>query len=381
MVSPRRSLFWGLSVLVVGTSTHRGSHAWKLRSIPFRNRHTQGASAAEYPLTYYYSSSSSNGPSATSLSSSPWSFGRLANLPFLSNSNKENSQQRKSKQQTLPPLLCLHPVGVGMASWYWERLVKHQQERPTARSIYALNLPGCGSVDWDNVDLHSSGIDQVLADTPLSNIPHVWLDACQALLDQVVRSDGKTSGCQLLVQGGLAPIGIRLAAQNPTKVSSLILTSPPTWKDLVTPIPFQEVESNYRFLTSPVFGTLAFGVLESRWAIRFFSNAFLVEQPCDDQWLDQTLKEARPEVRPPVQAFNAGVCRIESLEKDLEDLKQPILVLQGRADTAQRREGRRAFEDEMANAVLQTLPGKSLLPWESPEETWTTIEQFTADNL
>ena len=360
-------------LLLVVWLQYDGAQAWELKRFQFQLPQNN----AVIPITYYHHSSVT---SSSTTKSSPFS---IPNLSFLGT---------KQQPRQLPPLLCIHPVGVGLASWYWNKLVhvaaKTDGSMPT-RDIYAINLPGCGIVDLARLCDENEADDyiQSFADTPLEQVPQLWLDACQALMDQVILASNTrrggpttTSSCQLLVQGGLAPIGVALAARNPNTISSIVMTSPPTYQDLVTPVPFKDIQFNYDFLKSPLFGTLAFGVLESRWAIQVFSNAFLFQEPCDDDWLDLTLDEACPETRAPIQAFNAGICRAKSFEQELVSLTQPILILQGENDTIERRKGRESYVANMQStrALLETLPGKSLLPWESPRQTWNAIQEFTA---
>ena len=116
----------------------------------------------------------------------------------------------------------------------------------------------------------------------------------------------------VISQGGLAPVGIMLAKRNPMQVETLMLTSPPTYKDITTAVPEAELQRNYNFLCSPVLGGLAFALLESRGLIQFFSNAFLFQGKCDEEWLDETQRELCVEARTPVQAFNAGLLQHRS---------------------------------------------------------------------
>lgn len=299
---------------------------------------------------------------------------------------KSSATTKGSNKNEASPLLCIHPIGVGMASWYWNKLMA---ESLNERDIYAINLPGCGFTVTTDAETTSNDLWDPSA-MSLKDIPTKWLDACQLLLDEVIlSSDTSTKSplqriirpqlqkcCHVLVQGGLAPVGVKLAANNPERIRSLILASPPKWDDMTTIIPQKEIQFNFDFLASAVFGKLAFALLESRLAIDIFSNAFLFKDKCDQEWLDETVTFAVPEARLAVQAFNAGILGQESYDAQLCTMKQPVCILQGSADTESRKEGRTPYTDNMPNAVLQTLDGKSLLPWEYPKETWNAITQF-----
>lgn len=188
-------------------------------------------------------------------------------------------------------------------------------------------------------------------------------------------------------------MGIMLAKRNPKQVEKLMLTSPPTYDDITTAIPEPELERNYNFLCSPVFGGFAFAVLESREIIKLFSNLFLFQEDCGEEWLDETQREICVEARTPVQAFNAGLLQHRSFEEDLKELilddatsetsgtsasapipnnKNPstreiahqILIVSGDGD--KRAVDRQAYESELDRCTLTTIEGLNVLPWENP---------------
>jgi len=266
------------------------------------------------------------------------------------------------------PLLLIHPVGIGLSSWYWERFMNAWQ----GPALYAVDLIGCGIRHGaDAWDPNVRGL----------SVPLGWVQGCEALLQKAIFPKQqkipfmKRPQCNVMVQGGLAPVGVLLAFRNPETVQRLILASPPTWKDMTTPVPEKELERNYNFLRSPILGKLAFGLLESRWAVEFFSNAFLFADKCDAEWLDQAQAEACVEARPPVQVFNAGFCMHRSYEEELQSLQQPVLVLQG-VDDASRLSKREDYASELMKGSVQTLAGKNVLPWESPTLTCQAVNNF-----
>jgi pimeloyl-ACP methyl ester carboxylesterase len=296
-----------------------------------------------------------------------------------------------------PPVLLIHPVGIGLASWFWEPLME-AWEGP---ALYAPNLIGCGCI--------SEGGDAWDPDDRGLFIPLGWVQGCEALMDHVAERGGsgggvggpqndsqkqpleerssafssppttffknfpprflsgastKSSTWTVVTQGGLAPIGVLLASRNPTKVGNLVMASPPSWKDMTTPVPEEELSRNYNFLRSPTWGGLAFRMLESRMAVDFFSNQFLFADPCDATWLDKVERELGVLARPPVQVFNAGFCTNRGLGSELTALNQPTLIVQGIDDKRRRQE----YVDKMKSCQIETLPGKNVVPWEYPEE-------------
>lgn len=263
------------------------------------------------------------------------------------------------------PLLLIHPVGIGLSSWFWDKFLDEWSGGP----VYAPDLLGCGSTVWDPKQRDLS-------------FPDSWVQACEALLLSSKSSPfplwsdnsfNRSQKWSVVTQGGLAPVGVRMAHRNPSRISHLILTSPPTWTEMTTAIPTKELQRNYQFLQSPVLGSAAFAVLETRSAVKFFSNLFLFAETCDSQWLDQVQVGIGVDQRPPVMAFNAGFCQQESYESELMELRQPTLILQGQDDTARNRAD---YVQKMKNSQLQTVSGKNVLPWENPRTAGEAIREF-----
>lgn len=265
-----------------------------------------------------------------------------------------------------PPLLLIHPVGIGMSSWFWERFM---EDGP---AMYAVDLIGCGLAHGaDAWDPNQRGM----------SVPLAWVKACEALMQQKVLSKSlpivSSPRYAVVTQGGLAPVGVLLTARNLHKVSHLVLTSPPT--DLSTAVTESALQRNYNFFTGPLSAPLAFGLLETRRAVQFFSNLFLFDAPCDDTWLDQAAAETCPAARPPVQVFNAGFCQARSYEPELQairDANVPVLVLQGQGDTARNADRTAYYTQQLPQSAVKTIPGKNVLPWESNQDTLQTILQF-----
>lgn len=282
-----------------------------------------------------------------------------------------SSSSDATSTTTPPPLLLVHPVGVGLSSWFWDRLA-----REWPGEIYAPDLIGCGASDaWDPSE---RGLF----------LPLDWTRQCETLVREVV---GRP--CVAVVQGGLAPVGAQLAARDVRRsdtgresettslVRALVLTSPPLWEDMVKAVPEAELQCNYAFLTSPLLGPIAFGVLETRAVVEFFTNTFLFQGRCDDEWSDNVDAGATLRARPPVAAFNAGLLNARSWEEELvaAGVRRPTLVLSGEAD---KRAGKRehGYASNMERCATETLPGCNVLPWENAGETSRAILEFCATN-
>jgi pimeloyl-ACP methyl ester carboxylesterase len=260
-------------------------------------------------------------------------------------------------------------------------------------AMVAPNLIGCGisegSAEWDP---EQRGLF----------IPLDWVRGCEALMrriqqendtvlpDVASRPASNNTGKQptdvlrsfwnkfvpedkewiVVAQGGLAPIGVLLAARNPKMVRKLVLASPPLWKEMTTPVSEKDLSRNLNFFQS-MLGKLAFGILERRGTIALFSNLFLFSEPCDDKWLDLAEKEMGKAARPPVAIFNAGFTLNKSLESELLSLRQPTLVVQGEDDPRIRDE-----YSNMKDCTMETVQGKNVIPWEYPEQFWGVVKDF-----
>eukprot|EP00967_Tisochrysis_lutea_P140419 scaffold256524_cov44-Tisochrysis_lutea.AAC.1 len=260
-----------------------------------------------------------------------------------------------------PPLLLVHPVGIGLSSWFWDRFTEAWE----GGEVYAPDLIGCGMSDtWQPAE---RGLF----------LPLDWARGCEALWRAHIQRP-----CIVIAQGGLAPVGIVLASREADNwsgskaVSHLVLTSPPTWADLTSPIPEDQLLRNYNALRSPL-GRMAIGLVESRAAIRFFSDLFLFEHKCDERWLDQARSECSEAAREPVYAFNAGLLQHRSYEQQLLDMTQPTLVISGRGDKRMAR--RTGYASGMKACTLCTLPGLNVLPWEAPNDVGNAVKEFVCN--
>jgi pimeloyl-ACP methyl ester carboxylesterase len=257
------------------------------------------------------------------------------------------------------PLLLVHPVGIGLSSWFYEELI----EAWKGGALYAPDLIGCGeSAEWD------PSVKGLF-------IPLDWTRQ----LEELWRCEIKRP-CVVVGQGGLAPIAVSLAARatdnwdGARAVERIVLASPPTWEEISEGSDSGEVARNFKKFSSPL-GTLAYKLLRTRLFVEFFSNLFLFADRADERWLRRCEEGATPlAARWPVFAFNSGLVGLAPLGHELRALSQPLLVLSGNGD--KRAAARLAYGRQVPDCVLRSIRGCNVLPYESPRETCDAIHAF-----
>jgi len=285
--------------------------------------------------------------------------------------------------ETFTPIVFIHPVGIGLASWFWNRMFASASAAASTANdngghpeLYAVDLIGCGlKLGADGWDPQARGLF----------FPKSWADGIRTLWKAEIQRP-----CVLVVQGAVTPVGIALAVNDDVTVDgatfdgsyaidSLVFASPPIYDDLSSAIPEAELSFNYNVWSNPIVSSVVFGVFEQRSIIRFFSNMFLFEEKCDEEWLDYAMEEATCNTltREPVKAFNAGLLNHVSYETELQTIIQTVICLCGTGD--RRTEKRKRYETEMRNCRIQTIRGGNVLPWENPTETLEIIKSLCRD--
>jgi pimeloyl-ACP methyl ester carboxylesterase len=263
----------------------------------------------------------------------------------------------RSGREGDPPLLLVHPVGIGLSSWFWDKLLKEWK----GGEVFAADLIGCGdSEPW------------VPGEKGMF-VPLDWVRSLEALWAQEI---GRP--CVVVCQGGLGPLAVQIAARSRADVAGLVLASPPNFDDMRAGLDQKKVESNWMWLTSPP-GQLSYYLLRLRAFVEFFSNLFLFAGgAADEEWLEAACKGATPDARYPVFAFNSGLVIAKGYEDELQLLSRrslPILVLSGAEDG--RTQKREAAARSLDSCRLLTLAGKNVLPWENPRETAAALLEFS----
>ena len=263
-----------------------------------------------------------------------------------------------------PPLLLIHPIGIGIDSWFWSKFMDAWE----GAEIFAPDLIGCGkSSPWD-------------PDEQGLFVPLDWARQLEALWRDRI---GPERPVNVVCQGGLAPVAVMLAVRQtdlwdgPKAVRSVTLTSPPTWEEITKGCNAADVERNFRWFSTPL-GGLSYQVLCLRPFVRFFSNLFLFfGGDCDDEWLERCERGATFAARWPVFAFNSGLVGATGRANELCELRVPLLVMSGEGD--KRVEQRVGYGHYVEQCELRTLSQSlNVLPWERPEECAEAIGAFVS---
>lgn len=224
-----------------------------------------------------------------------------------------------------PPLMLIHPLGIGLASWFWDNYV----DEWTGAELFVPDLIGCGASEvWDPA---SRGL----------HVPLDWERQIQSLWREHVRRP-----MVVVSQGGIAPLAVTLASrqtdlwQGKRAVRAVVLISPPELSTLADGLGEAEVTRNFQLLSITLGRPFLYRALSSRFFIDFFSRQFLFapaegankdesKEQLFTRFIDACCEETSASKRWPVLAFNAGLVGVRGLREELSLLAQPSLVLCG----------------------------------------------------
>ena len=199
-----------------------------------------------------------------------------------------------------PPLLLIHPIGVGLSSRFWDRFIRRWQNDDPEAELLAPDLIGCG--------------EAACSRDPLT--PHDW-----ALLQK--RNGGPAV---IVTQGTSLPIALALIELVPDLVCGLVAVSPPGWRVLQEEVPIERSRQLWRWLFRSPIGNIFYLYARRRSFLQSFSrkNLFAEADAVDEQWL-QTLREGSRsmDTRWAVYSFLAGFWR-RDWEPRLTGLTLPL---------------------------------------------------------
>jgi len=272
-----------------------------------------------------------------------------------------------------PPLLLIHPLGVGLAGWFWHRFCHRLTAQSGAYAIYNPDLLGCGYSDKPK----------------LAYTPNEWAAQLADFIRCVVRTP-----VIAIVQGGSLSIGLKLMAQPGMQdwISALVLSGPPGWQLMTTPTSPGRQKLLWTLLFSGPLGAGFFRYARREAFLQSFSRRqlFAHESDIDREWLDQLQQDASDAAgRYAVYSFLAGFWR-EDYTHAIKSLQIPTLVIFGDAASginrlSRRDDAQKRLEDylqHLPQATGQIIPGRNVLPYESTEVFLNaTISWLQAMNL
>ncbi len=265
---------------------------------------------------------------------------------------------------TDPPLLLVHPIGVGLSRHFWQRFVTAWQAQPGRSALYNPDLLGCGESAMPRAAYY----------------PEDWADQLCDFTRQVVGRPALWT-----VQGALLPVVIRAAERCPDLVRGLVLSGPPAWSLLSAETSSRQHRLAWNCFDSPL-GWGLYRYVRRPAFLRSFSERQLFDQPqaVDAEWLAMLHAGSRsPASRHAVFSFLAGFWR-QDYRAAIAQFQHPTLVLIGaaassisrssRAETPEQR--RAAYEAHWPQAQVEFLPSRNVLPYEATEAFTEAVAAF-----
>lgn len=272
-------------------------------------------------------------------------------------------------ETSAPPLLLIHPIGVGLSRRFWDRFIQAWLQTHPNQTIYNPDLLGCGESDMPH----------------LAYKPEDWAEQLLHFIQTVVQKP-----VIVLAQGALFPVAIELTQQADAQlIRGLVLSGPPAWAVISKPTPNWQQELSWKLFNS-VLGQAFYKYAERRDFIQRFSirQLFAEAKDVDGEWLDRLAGDAKNQAsRYSVFSFLAGFWR-KDYTQAIAQLHPPTLVVLGNTASSISRSGKSETPDERMADYLKHLPngqgvqisGRNVLPYEATQEFVKVIAPFIQQN-
>eukprot|EP00466_Bigelowiella_natans_P006490 jgi/Bigna1/88123/estExt_fgenesh1_pg.C_280116 len=312
-----------------------------------------------------------------------------------------------------PPLLLVHPVGVGLGKWFWRRFIESFHKRYPEHDIYAPDMPGCGGSAPYYASSSSSS-------SSYTDLVEQWKEHLVALIRDPRHMN--SAAPVVITQGALGTVGIELAGPPAVAASSspsssmsakpviraLVLSTPPSWEAVSTEFNPNVRSAIWNLLTFPrlqddegrttrycsPFGITFYKYATSREFLRKFSakNLFSSPEAVTEEWLDELQTHSVPDDRRnAIIAFLAGLWRRDRTDqmKAIDPASTPIMCAFGSEMSTIASIDRKSTAQTLAQkyksvmpALITTknLPGRNLLPYESPDAFAESVGSFIQDH-
>uniref|UniRef100_A0A7S3Z0S9 AB hydrolase-1 domain-containing protein n=1 Tax=Lotharella globosa TaxID=91324 RepID=A0A7S3Z0S9_9EUKA len=224
-----------------------------------------------------------------------------------------------ARPSSSPPVVLVHPVGVGLAKWFWIPLMIALQTKSFDSDVYAPDLLGTGGCSAYKAYQGSS-----------SDLAGEWADQLRSFIANEVQEPAV-----VVTQGALGTVGIELAAgsNNTNLVKGLVMSTPPSWEAVSSEFNPLVRGAIWNLLTWPgghsPFGKAFYQYASTEKFLRQFSskNLFSSAEKVTDAWITKIISEARPaDRRFAIIAFLSGLWRRDRVKK-MGHLPKSIPVL------------------------------------------------------
>lgn len=262
-----------------------------------------------------------------------------------------------------PPLLLIHPIGVGLSRWFWERFINAWHESGQRNVIYNPDLLGCGESDLPRVTYR----------------PDDWGRQLQQFVTEVIQEP-----VVLVSQGALFPVALSCAGLFPAQVKAIALSGPPAWRLMTNPTQPQQQNVAWNLFDTPL-GTAFYQYARRRKFLESFSKRQLFGNPADidDNWLNHLQQDsAKAATRHAVFAFLAGFWR-QDYQRAIESLPCPTLAIFGEKASSVTKGYSESAEQRLAEYLEHLphgegclIPGRNVLPYESTQAFVKVVRPF-----
>ncbi|MGK7912680.1 MAG: alpha/beta fold hydrolase [Synechococcus sp.] len=266
----------------------------------------------------------------------------------------------------VPPLLLIHPIGVGLARPFWHRFCQSWQEMEPNRIIYSPDLLGCGDSDMPTLPYR----------------PLDWAEQLQHFISTVIQQPAIA-----ITQGALMPVALELGSLSDAEslVKAHIWSGPPAWSIVSTPAVEWQQKLAWSFFQS-VLGNGFYRYARREAFLGSFSQRKLFSNPdaVDLDWLSLLHSGSRDMAsRHAVFAFLAGFWR-QDYRPQLASLTLPTFVTFGDAASSIGRTGQIEPASDRLRDYLNCLmygsgciiPGRNVLPYENTSDFVAAISPF-----
>jgi pimeloyl-ACP methyl ester carboxylesterase len=272
--------------------------------------------------------------------------------------------QNNHDSETSPALLLIHPVGVGLSGFFWERFAQAWFNQGQTLPLYVPDLLGCGKSAMPHVAYY----------------PLDWAEQLEEFITTVIKKP-----VIVVAQGALVPVAIKLVELSNKYLQGLILSGPPAWRVMTEPRSFSRQRLSWNIFDSLV-GNLFYRYARRKEFLNNFSvkQLFASSEAVDEYWLNSLMEGASNlESRHAVFSFLAGFWR-ENYSEAIATINLPTLVVFGEKASSISRNGFSENPEQRLSLYLQHLPkgvgkiipGRNVLPYESTNEFISVVVEF-----